>query len=189
MENQVLIVYGSQYGATKRYAEVLAKQFSAAAQDVCSLKEEMIDHASLVIYGGGVYAGKLCGSDKFKKQAEALLKKPLIVFSCGSANPALVENKDALVEDIKKSLGEALWQHAHCFHLRGDLQYSKMNFVHRMMMKMMISMLKKQKEPNEEAKEMIRTYGQDVHFFDPTAITGIKNCAEQLLGETDESKK
>ena len=179
----ILVVYGSQYGSTKQYAEAIAKQLSTRCVDVKEVRDNDWKEAALIIYGGGVYAGKLYGSASIRRNESILRNKKLIVFSCGNVNSEDEKNKQALLENIKNSIGETLCKEASCFYLRGDLLYSKMKFRHRLMMKMMITALKKQKDLDEEAKVLIKTYGQDVHFINVETVQALVKCAKEKLEE------
>ena len=61
------------------------------------------------------------------------------------------------------------------FHLRGGIDYSKLNFMHKTMMSMLVKMVKKKdrEELNAEQKEMIDTYGQVVDFTDKQSLQPI----------------
>ena len=57
-----IIIYGSQYGTTKKYAEELAKRTiieSESYEDVAD-----IDKYNTVVYIGGLYAGGVLGMKK-----------------------------------------------------------------------------------------------------------------------------
>lgn len=184
--SNIFVLYGSRYGSTRRYAEMIAKELSAQCKSVEDVTKKEIETANLVIYGGGVYAGKLMGKASIQKFANVLLSKQMIVFSCGCADTKKEENRQKLMEYIENSIGTALYHHADCFCLRGDLLYSNMSFMHRMMMKMMVSSLKKQANLDEEAQRMIRTYGQDTHFVNAESIQELVQCAMKKLEMTDE---
>ena len=61
------------------------------------------------------------------------------------------------------------------FHLRGGIDYTKLNFMHKTMMSMLVKMVKKKdrEELNAEQKEMIDTYGQVVDFTDKQSLQPI----------------
>ena len=60
MEN--IIVYGSQYGSTRRYAQKLSEQTGIPA---VSYKEApVLSNRKIIVYLGGLYAGGVLGSRK-----------------------------------------------------------------------------------------------------------------------------
>lgn len=175
-----LIMYGSHYGATKRYAETIASKLNTSAISYDEVTKERIEQADIVIYGGGVYVGSLVGHKVLKTYETVLSQKELIVFSCGSANTEDEKNCEALHGYVVSALGEALAKQAHIFYVRGDLNYERMSFKHKTMMKMMVAMLKKKKERNEEEQMMIDTYGGVVSFYDEAYIVPILACVEEM---------
>ena len=56
---QRIIIYGSEYGTTRRYAEQLSQLTGIPAMDYTSAKN--LDGCELVIYLGGLYAGGVKG--------------------------------------------------------------------------------------------------------------------------------
>lgn len=166
---ECLILYGSVYGATKQYAQAIATACDGIAKDVKDVKKQDIETAKLILYGGGMYAGGMQGAKYVRKYEAELLTRPLVLFTCGIADPKDPKNAQKLKEDMIHSLGSALVNHAHCFHLRGNLLYSKMKFKHRMMMKMLVMMIKRNTQ-SQEGEDIIRTYGNDTYFYDEQQI-------------------
>lgn len=177
---KILVMYGSHYGATKRYAQTIALKLNTTAISYVEVTKDKIEQAELIIYGGGVYAGSLVGHKILKTYESVLSQKNLIVFSCGSANTEDETNREALHGYVVSALGEVLAKQAHIFYVRGDLNYEKMSFKHKTMMKMMVSMLKKKKEKTEEEQMMIDTYGGVVSFYDEAYIVPILACVEEM---------
>lgn len=69
------------------------------------------------------------------------------------------------------------------FHLRGSIDYNKLNFVHRAMMKMMYNMLCK-RDPEtlkNDDKDLIATYGSIVDFIDKSTIKPIIEYVNKSL--------
>lgn len=183
-----LVIYGSHYGATERYAETIASKLNTTAISYEEVTKDKIEQAELIVYGGGVYAGSLVGHKIFKTYETLLSQKNLIVFSCGSANIEDEVNREALHGYVASALGETLLPLAHIFYVRGDLNYEKMSFKHKTMMKVMVSMLKKKKEKTEEEQMMIDTYGGVVSFYDEGYLTPLLDYVKELE-EAYENKK
>lgn len=186
--NKCLVLYGSVYGATKQYAQAIATACGGIAKDAKDVKQQDIQNASIILYGGGMYAGGMHHANDIRKYEAELLTRPLVLFTCGIADPNDQKNAEKLKEDMIHSLGSALVTHAHCFHLRGNLLYSKMKFKHRMMMKMLVTMIKK-KVQSQEGEDIIRTYGKDTYFYDEQQIQGILLTLQTLKEKPYESQE
>lgn len=177
-----VVVYRSKYGTTKKYAEWISESLS------CDIYESrQIDPAQLVsfdniIYGGALYAGGFIGIDILTKNYDAICEKNIVVFTCGLGDPNEKENIDNIRQGLSKVFTKGMQEKIKVFHLRGGIDYSKLNFAHRSMMSMMNKMLKK-KDPeklNDEEKQMLDTYGGKVDFTDKNSIQPIIDHIKEL---------
>ena len=72
-----IIIYGSQYGTAKQYAEELSKKTNIKAESYEDIKS--IDKYETIIYIGALYAGGVLGMAKtFKKISNCESKKIII---------------------------------------------------------------------------------------------------------------
>ena len=109
----------------------------------------------------------MMGIDLVTRSFDMTEGKDIVLITCGIADVANREN----VENIRKSLEKALKEKTDkvkIFHVRGVLDYSKMNFVHRTMMKALVLSLKAkaQDKLTDEDREIIATYGKKTDFTD-----------------------
>ena len=94
---QIVVVYRSKYGSTKKYAEWIARELGAT---LCTQKEASLKSLlqyDVIIYGGGLYAGGIAGFPKIKKHFPGFTGKNLVLFAVGSS-PA----SDEVVNEVKK---------------------------------------------------------------------------------------
>lgn len=68
------------------------------------------------------------------------------------------------------------------FHLRGGIDYSKLNFMHRSMMNMIKKAVDKKPEDSrtEEDIQMLQTFGDRVNFVDKNTIMPIIELAKSF---------
>ena len=72
-----IIIYGSQYGTSKQYAEELARKTGIDLKSYEDVTD--INHYDTVIYIGGLYAGGVLGMKKtFAKMSQCQNKKVII---------------------------------------------------------------------------------------------------------------
>ena len=165
-----IIIYASQYGSTKRYAERL----SAITGIKCvSLKEaEDIQNYERIIYMGALFAGSVLG---LKKYAAAITSQELIVITVGLVDPQDGENIKYIRNNIKSQIPAHLYDEDKIFHLRGAIDYSNMRLKHKLMMKFMHSRLSKMPEDelNAESKTILETYGKKVDYVDFNSLQTI----------------
>lgn len=169
-----IIVYGSHYGTTQAYAERLSQ-----LTGIPSVSYDQV--RGLAEYGGavhlgGLYAGGVVG---LKHTVKALgTNTALTVVTVGLADVSRQENVSHIRQSLQRQMPEDLYRRSAYFHLRGGIDYAKLNLRHRAMMAFLYSSL--QKKPPEqqtaEDRELMETYGQKVDFVDFDALLPIADA-------------
>ena len=158
-----IIIYASQYGSTKRYAERL----SAITGIKCvSCKEaENIQNYERILYMGALFAGSVLGLKKF---AATVASQELIILTVGLVDPQDEDNSRYIRNNIKSQIPAHLYDEDTIFHLRRAIDYSTMGMKHKLMMKFMHSRLSRMPEEklNAETKIILETYGKKVDYVD-----------------------
>lgn len=165
-----VIIYGSQYGSTQKYAEHLSEVTGIECIS-CSEVENINDYER-IIYMGALYAGGVLG---LKKLAKKLTTQELIVVTVGIADPTKLENIQNIRESLKTQIPERFFNEKNIFHLRGAIDYGHLNIKHKIMMSMVHSKVSKmpEEELNEESKAMLATYGKQVDFIDYDSLKNL----------------
>ena len=86
-------------------------------------------------------------------------------------------NKNNIRNSIKNQIPKEVFERAKIFHLRGGIDYSKLNFVHKTMMKLLYNAVKNLPEEKQTAENraMIETYNKIVNFIDFSRLDKIIN--------------
>lgn len=166
-----LIIYGSQYGTTKSYAEKMFEITGIPAMDYKDIND-LTDY-ELIIHFGGLYAGGVKG---LKNTIKAIPKNArLIIVTVGLADVCNKENTDSIKNLISKQVPEGILSRTTIFHLRGGIDYQKLNFKHRTMMTLLYNKAKNLPEEKKtiEVKTMIETFNQKVNFIDYDSLNQI----------------
>ncbi len=166
--SKTVVVYKSKYGSTKKYAEWIAKALNADIFETSKINVRDMEKYSTIIYGGGLYASGISGISTITKAFDRLKNKKLIVFTVGIANPKTTNFNDIINKNFTPEMQQAI----KVFHLRGAIDYKKLNFIHRAMMAMMKNHISKTPEDkrDEETKMMLETYGKAVDFTNESTI-------------------
>lgn len=163
------VIYTSQTGFTKRYAEWISKK---ADTDVFDLKDAQKKDASFfdsydaVIYAGWCMAGKVVKSNWFFDKAVSLKGKKLAIVAVGASpneNPEVDAAMSKLLTDEQK-------QYIKVFYCQGGINYDKMKFPFKLAMKMFANSLKKSKDPKqrEQGEFIDHSYDvSDIKFIEP----------------------
>lgn len=166
-----LIIYGSQYGTTKCYAEKLSEMTGIPVikyEDI----EKLTGYES-IIHFGGLYAGGVKG---LKHTIKALPKDAiLIIATVGLADVSDIENTDCIKKSISRQVPKEIFDRTIIFHLRGGIDYQQLNFKHKTMMKLLYNKAKNLPEEKKtaEIRAMIETFNQKVDFTDYNSLNQI----------------
>lgn len=171
-----IIIYGSHYGTTKQYAEELSKRTNIRAISFKKFNQQINDYDN-IIYLGALYAGGVLGVSKTLKKLNNISNKKILIATVGLSDPTDEVNKNNIRNNIKKQIPKEVLEKAKIFHLRGGIDYSKLNFAHKTMMKLLYNAVKNL--PNEkqtaEDRAMIETYNKKVNFIDFSSLDKIDN--------------
>ena len=174
MPENILVVYTSKYGSTRRYAQWIASALHADLFEAKTVDPKILSQYDAVIYGGGLYAGGIAGV----KLVTQNTCKNRIVFTVGLADP----NSTDYSAIINKNFTPELLEKTKFFHLRGGIDYKKLGPVHKVMMAMMKTMTQKKPESEKDAedKEFLKTYNSKVNFEDKKAINPVIDYVKGL---------
>ena len=97
-----IVVYGSNYGTTRTYAQELARRTGWPAVD-WQQAQKLADYET-VVYLGGLYAGGVVGLKAVLPQLEQAPAQKLVVVTVGVADPAEPENVAHIRASLQKQL-------------------------------------------------------------------------------------
>lgn len=168
-----IIIYGSQYGTARAYAEKLSERTNIQAAAFTEVGD--IAGYDTVVYIGGLYAGGVMGMSKTLKRLGDISGKKLIIVTVGLADPNDKANIGNIREGIKRQLPPEVYEAAAVFHLRGGIDYSRLSFKHKTMMGLLYQKAKNLPEDKKsaEVRAMIDTYNSKVDFTDFACLEGI----------------
>lgn len=177
-----IIIYGSCYGTAKTYAEALSKMINVAA--VSYDRVSGLERYETIIYLGGLYAGGVRGMAKTVKKIPPDTCRRFIVITVGLADPQDEKNIRNIRNSAGKQIPEVLRVRTEFYHLRGGIDYQKLNLMHRTMMKLLYDQVKKQppEQWDAETRAMIETYGKKVDFVDLKRLEGIAEILGRKAG-------
>lgn len=161
-----VIIYGSQYGTTKKYADELGNRTEIEVKNYEDIDD--INTYDTIIYFGALYAGGVMGMKKTFRKLASVVDKKIIIATVGLADPTDSENTNTIKKGMERQLSKELFEHAHILHLRGGIDYSCLGFKHKTMMAMLykkaIGLPEERK--TAEVKAMIETYNEKIDFTD-----------------------
>lgn len=181
---KTLIIYISQTGFTKKYAEWLADRMGGDLLELKDAKKKTagyFEDYDAICYGGWVMAANIVKVKWFLEKASGWKNKRLAVFCVGGSpndNPDLDSfRENVLTEEQKKYIK--------VFYCQGGFNYEKMNGPSKIAMKMFVSALKKKKDVTEEEKIAIRMMSSSYDISDIKYIEPIVSyLSEKAMGKS-----
>ena len=172
-----IITYGSKYGSAEHYARKAAECTGFPVLPYYEAKN--LSGYTRVIHFGALYAGGVLGLRQIVQQLPP--KAELVIVTVGLADVQDAENIQHIRNAIRRQIPEDIFRSVHIFHLRGAIDYSKLNLKHRTMMALLYAKAKglPEEKKNAETQAMIETYGKQVSFVDDPAVMELVNSIYQ----------
>ena len=171
---KTLVVYTSQTGFTKRYAQWLADATDADIFDLKDVQKEadsFFAKYDAIVYAGWFMAEKVVKVNWFLDKARDWKDKSLALIAVGGSpndNPLTAEAMNRILTDEQKEYIKA-------FYCQGGFNYEKMNLPSRLAMKAFVGTLKKSKD------EKTREIGAQIdHSYDIADIKYIEPVVRYL---------
>ncbi len=169
---KTIVIYTSQTGFTKRYAEWISETVNADCYDLSDAKKMNLNSYNTIIYGGWACAGGISKLNWFKSNIENWKDKKLIVF-CVGASP--IENPE-IEPALKNNFTETERENISIFYCPGGFNYEKMSTTSKMMMKLFLQANKAKKNKTPADEEMIRMISSSYDISDKKYIEPIIKC-------------
>ena len=177
----VLVVYKSRYGAAERYAKWIAEALGCEALPMDQVKTATLLEYRMLIFGGGLYMGRINGIAALTRRFQELKDKTLLVFTAGLTEPT----DDGYYTFLyTRNFTEKMRKQIHFFAFPGAVDGQKLGRFHRCVMVMAMNE-RAQKDPANA-----QTYLEmKMDFVDPKYIEPLVEKARGILQEWDEKKR
>lgn len=187
MAKNVLIVYGSQYGYTEKYAVWISEKIQDLPQKPTvtvkpsgDLTSSDIASAQVVVIGTSDYGGFLTGASEITKFSSELQEKSRAFFtvSFSGLDGMPVEKLDAVVT---KNFGD-LATDSPIFHFRGGLDHKRLSFKHKTVMVGIRAGIAAMPHKNKANQQMLDSFDQGtVDYSDENSTEPLVEKISQLL--------
>ena len=172
---KTIVIYNSQTGFTKRYAEWIAEATKADCFELSAAKKKDLTAYETIIFGGWACAGSISKISWFKRNIDKWADKKLIAF-CVGGSP--IDNPE-IEQALKQMFIESASKKVSVFYCPGGFNYDKMSASSKLMMKMFIKMLKAKKDKTEAEQEMVKMISQSYDISDKKYIQPILECLKR----------
>lgn len=169
---KTIVIYNSQTGFTKRYAQWIAEAAGADCLELSEAKKKDLTGYNAILYGGWACAGDISKLGWFKSNIDKWTDKKLIVFCVGGSPMDSPEVRPALA----RNFNESELKRVSVFYCPGGFNYEKMSAPSKLMMKLFIKTLKAKKDKTEADDEMIKMISSSYDISDRKYIEPILEC-------------
>lgn len=168
-----IIVYKSSTGFTKRYSQWIGEELDCEVLPLEEVSAGKLGEYDLVIFGGGFMGGNVNGLPKIKKMYQG----DMILFGTG----ATPQDATDMIEKAKQSnLTEEEQEKVPFFYMHSGLNYEKMGFASKMMMKLLKKMLAGKKDKSEEDMAMEKMIASSFDECDKKYIQPLVECVQSM---------
>lgn len=169
---RIAVIYNSQTGFTKRYAEWIAEATGADCLELSAAKKKDLTAYEAIVFGGWACAGGISKIGWFKGNIDKWADKKLIAF-CVGGSP--IENPE-IEAALNRNFNETERKRVKAFYCPGGFNYEKMSTSSKLMMKMFIKMLKAKKDKTEAEQAMVKMISSSYDISDKKYIEPILQC-------------
>lgn len=163
------VIYHSQTGFTKKYAEWISAATGADCFELKAAKKQAFDRYDAIIFGGWACAGRISKISWFKSNMDQWSGKRLIVFCTGGSPAENPEIETFLLGNFSESEREKI----HVFYCPGGFNYERMSAGFKLMMKMFQKMTDGKKDKTEADMEMLKMISHSYDISDRKYIDPI----------------
>ena len=168
----VVIVYSSKYGSTKRYAEMIRDRLGEGCCQIITEKDAKISEVleyNTVVIGGGIRGGGIYGINVLKKNYAKLKEnnKKILTFAVGLNVEADGAYKQLREINFTKKLSEIP-----CFMFRGAYNPKNVKGIDKMLMKFIYKMVsgKGDLEKSKSDRELLDAMENGCDYVDEKYI-------------------
>lgn len=171
---KTIVIYNSQTGFTKRYAEWIATTAGADCFELSAAKKKDLTAYEAIIFGGWACAGSISKINWFKRNINKWADKKLIAF-CVGGSP--IDNPEIDIA-LKQNFNESQQKKVKTFYCPGGFNYEKMSTPSKLMMKMFLKTLNAKKNKTEAEQIMVKMISSSYDISDKKYIEPILQYLE-----------
>jgi menaquinone-dependent protoporphyrinogen IX oxidase len=161
-----IVLYKSKYGNTLQYATWIAEELGWELRDFSHLKKSEIRNYQHVIFGSGVYMGRM---SQFSKVLRWFQQQPIIIFACAGNL-----NNTEEIERIKmRNLTSAQLSFHQFFYLPGGVDFSKMKGFMKKMVDFYGRRIEAKKNRTDDENAILENMKHPTHYVNKKFIDAL----------------
>lgn len=138
-----VVVYKSKTGFTEKYAHWIAEDLHCEAIQLENFNISEADQYDVIVYGGGIHAGRINGIKFIQNDILLTANKKLIVFATGATPPINEEVERFRKNNIPNAKDIAF------FYFQSGMNYAKMKGADKLLMGILKAVLNSKKSRSD----------------------------------------
>ncbi|MFQ7409618.1 MAG: flavodoxin domain-containing protein [Coprobacillus cateniformis] len=167
---KIIVVYKSKTGFSEQYAKWIQTALNCDIIPLDQLKT--LEGYDLVIYGAGLMAGKMNGLKDFKPYIQ---DQKTIIYATGAISKDATEIVDKIKNDNLSQFGRDV----PFYYFEAGLDYDKLGFFSKKMLKMMYNSLKKKTDKTAEEIGMMEAIAHSHNYAKESDILPLIETVKQ----------
>ena len=177
--NKVLVMYYSEKGTTKKYAEWIAEGLNGDLYNIKNIKPETLSSYDVLILGSPILAGAPKGSIKglsiFTENQNLIKDKKIVYYACGIEDMSKETVRNGIKGYVEKAVPAEVFQKLKIFFLRGGFDHYKLNPLYRLAFWFAKKRIEKKPIEKITADEnfVLECYGKTLDFTNKESVNPI----------------
>lgn len=179
---KTIVLYKSNTGNTKAYAQMLAKNLLCEAVSIDSVRQNDLSDFDRIIFGGGVRASQINSTKKFLKMVAKFKDKEIIFFAVGANGKS-----DANTRELYEKNLACLGLNYPLFYLQGGFDPEKLNFALKAMLQRVAKSI--EKKAANDPKSLTASDRDFLKFFNESHSEVSEENLTELINYLDQGVK
>lgn len=171
MSKKIAVIYKTKYGSAKKYAGWIALKLDADLYEVSDIRPKHLLEYDTIIFGGGLYVGKINGINFIKNNYDKIKDRKLFIFTVGMQS---VDDKikDKIIEINFKDINI---NNINMFNYMGAFEYKSLNILDKILITPIKKMIddKNIRDLTMDDENLLKGFDELVDLSDKKSINAL----------------
>ena len=171
---RTIVLYQSNCGSTKKYAEEIASSIHADCVELKKAKWKKVREYDTIVFGGWVSLNVINGLNEFLSRYEEIKEKNILIFSCGMSMVTQQTRADMISSNILDLY------HVRYYQLRGSFDYQKLGPIQKLLMNNSLRLVANDPNASAEQQALLAIKDTPIHYYDTEGVNKIISVLHRL---------
>lgn len=174
---KTIVLYQSKNGATKQYAEDIARGISCEVLPLKKFRWKRIDEYDTIVFGGWVMGGQIQGLNDFLLHWDAMSEKNVLVFSVGMSFKTPQSRQQLIDSNVLYPY------HIRFYQFRGSFDYSKLGPIQKVLINTSLRAMANNPDSADDVAMLENLKTTPIQIYDEEAMNKILSVLHRLAAE------